>query len=482
MKNKPEVLFAAFEAVPFIKTGGLGDVAGSLPVALKGAGCEIRVMLPKLASIPRDFTAGMEHLGEFHVSLGWRNLTFGIKQLVHRGVTFCFLENDYYFGRENAYGYYDDGERMAFFSKAVVESIRHLKGFNCDVLHCNDWHTALAPVFLRELYRELPGYQNVRTVFTVHNVKFQGQFSDFVLGDILGLEKIRAADEQLRFDGNSVNYMKGALCYSDVLTTVSPTYSKELQNPLYGERLDDIFRRRENVLLGILNGIDTLEYDPSKDSLIPANFSADDPEGKAECKAALRKELGLSEDTGAPLVVMISRLTEQKGIDLLIRAIGEIIGSGMQVAVLGTGEKRYEEELRRCARQYPKSMSASIVFDVALSHRMYAGADMILMPSLFEPCGLSQMIAMRYGTLPVVRETGGLRDSVESYNENTGSGSGFSFSNYNSQEMLDTLHYASRVFADDRSAWRKIMLSAMKADFSWNRAAKRYMDIYREHL
>ena len=317
MRRKIRVLFAAFEAVPFMKTGGLGDVAGSLPPVLKAAGCEVRVMLPKFGTIPEEYKEKMTHVTEFQVHLGWRTLYCGVDKLQYKGVTWYFLDNEYYFKREKAYGYFDDGERIAFFSRAIVESLQYLPDFKCDVLHCNDWHTALAPVFLRELYQGRPLYENVKTVMTVHNLKFQGQMSDYVLGDVLGLAGVPAAADQLRSENQTVNFLQGGLSYSDVLTTVSPTYAQEIQNAFYGERLEDLFRRRESVLHGILNGIDTAAYDPAGDPALPAPYSAADKSGKALCKAALQKELGLKADPDVPLVAMIGRLTGQKGLDLV---------------------------------------------------------------------------------------------------------------------------------------------------------------------
>ena len=478
MRRKIRVLFAAFEAVPFMKTGGLGDVAGSLPPVLKNAGCEIRVMLPKLGIIPEEYREKMTPVAEFQVSLGWRSLYCGVEKLQHKGITWYFLDNEYYFKREKAYGYFDDGERIAFFSRAIVESLQYLPDFKCDVLHCNDWHTALAPVFLRELYQGLPLYENVKTVMTVHNLKFQGHMSDYVLGDILGLAGISAAADQLRSDEHTINYLKGGLSYSDVLTTVSPTYAEEIKNSFFGEHLEDLFRRRESVLHGILNGIDTSAYDPAHETGLPANFSAEDKSGKAVCKAALQKELGLNVDPEVPLVAMVGRLTGQKGMDLIRCVLGDMLAKPIQIAVLGTGDWEYEELLKGYALSSGGRMSAQIRFDEALSHRMYAGADILLMPSLFEPCGLAQMIAMRYGTLPVVRETGGLKDSVIPYNQYTGEGTGFSFANYNAHEMMGTVEKAAVVCRTQPEVWAKLMDNAMAQDFSWEKAADRYAAIY----
>ena len=478
MRRKLRVLFAAFEAVPFMKTGGLGDVGGSLPQALKEAGCECRVIIPKFMTIPEEYKSKMTHVTDFYVSLGWRNVYCGIEKLTHKGVVYYFVDNEYYFNRERAYGYFDDGERIAYFSKAIVECLQYLPDFKCDVLHCNDWHTALAPVFLREFYQGLPLYENVKTVFSVHNLKFQGQMSDLVLGDVLGLWGIPAAASQLRSDERSINYMKGALLYSDILSTVSKTYAEEIKTPFFGEKMDGIFRDRASILYGIMNGIDVVDWNPATDPMIPFNYDAKDRSGKAKCKAELQKELGLEVNPDRPLVVMIGRLTEQKGMDLVQRVIGEMLDRSVQIAVLGTGDKQYEDMLSYYAWERGGSCAACIRFDEALSHRMYAGADILLMPSLFEPCGLSQMIAMRYGTLPVVRETGGLKDSVTPFNQFTGEGTGFSFANYNAHEMLFTIFNACEVFWTDKEAWSKLQDNAMAADFSWNRAAQEYLEMY----
>lgn len=461
-----------------MKTGGLGDVAGSLPEALNAAGCDARVIMPKFAGIPQEYRDEMTHVCDFYVPLSWRNLYCGVETLTRRGVTYYFLDNEYYFNRGSAYGYFDDGERIAFFSKAVVEAVQYLPDFPVDILHANDWHTALSPVFLREFYRGIEAYDRIKTVFTVHNLKFQGQMSDYVLSDVLGLAGIPAAADQLRMDKDSIDFMKGALCYSDVLTTVSPTYTEEVQRPFFGEHLDGIFRRRSNVLYGVMNGIDYVEWDPSTDPFLENHFSKDDLAGKAAQKRALQEELGLDVDENIPLIVMIGRLTEQKGLDLLARVIEEMLYKPVQIAVLGTGDAKYEDMLRYYAWKFPGRMSACVTFDNSLSHRMYAGADMLLMPSLFEPCGLSQMIAMRYGTLPVVRETGGLKDSVIPYNQYTGEGTGFSFANYNAHEMLYTIQRAADLFANDKETWKKLQKQAMEADFSWAKAAKEYVAIY----
>lgn len=479
MAKKLQIVFASAEAAPFVKTGGLGDVAGSLPEALVQAGADVIVMVPKYATIADEFKAQMEHVGQFYVPLGWRNEYCGMERIVRDGVTYLFLDNEHYFNRSYPYGFFDDGERFAFFSKAVCESLQYLPdGFMCDILHCNDWHTALAPVFLREFYMDMPLYRNVKTVFSIHNIAFQGQFTDMLLGDVLGMAHIEPAVRQLRCDARSINYMQGALNYSDAITTVSPTYSWEIRTPEFGEGLDGVLRRRENVLSGILNGLDLKSNDPATDSRIHANYSRDDRSGKAACKAALQAELGLEVRDDRPLMAMVTRLTRQKGMDLVTYSLDRILSGGVQVAVLGTGDAEYEEALRYFERTYPGSMAARIEFDPYLSQRMYSGADMFLMPSLFEPCGLSQMIAMRYGTLPIVRETGGLKDTVIPYNMFTGEGTGFTFTHFNGDEMGDAVFRAARTFWDDKDAWNKLIDNAMDANFSWTRSAAAYMDVY----
>lgn len=477
--KKMQIVFASAECAPFVKTGGLGDVAGSLPAALVRAGAEVIVMVPKYATIKDEYKAQMEHFSDFYVSLGWRNEYCGLEKLEHDGVTYMFIDNERYFARDYPYGFFDDGERFAFFSKAITESLQHLPaGFECDILHCNDWQTALAPVFLREFYQGLPLYDRVKTVFSIHNVAFQGQFSDTVMEDLLGVAHIPAAATQLRCDACSINYMLGALHYADAITTVSPTYAGEIQTPEFGEGLDGVLRERSYALQGILNGIDVAAFDPATDKRIAANYTVDDRSGKAVCKAKLQEELGLEVRDDRPLMVMVTRLTRQKGMDLVMYALDRILSGGVQVAVLGTGDRDYEDGLRYFQDKYPGTMAARIEFDPALSQRMYAAADMFLMPSKFEPCGLSQIIAMRYGTLPIVRETGGLKDTVIPYNEFTGEGTGFSFSNFNGDEMGDAVFRAARLFWDNRDAWNQLVTQAMSQDYSWTRSADKYLDLY----
>lgn len=480
--SKLHIAFASAEAAPFVKTGGLGDVAGSLPHALKAAGADVVVFVPKYDTIAQEYKDRMEHLCDFYVPLGWRNEYCGLERLNHEGVDYLFVDNERYFSRGYPYGFFDDGERFAYFSKAIVEALQYLPhtldNFTCDVLHCNDWHTAMAPVFLREFYQALPLYQNVKTVFSIHNIAFQGQYSAKVLNDILGLAHIPAAAFQLTCGPDAINYMQGALNYTDAITTVSPTYAEEIKTPDFGEHLDGILRRRAPILQGIVNGIDTNGFDPATDPRIAQNFTVEDRSGKAVCKARLQEELGLEVRDDRPLMVMVTRLTRQKGMDLVTYALDRILSGGVQVAVLGTGDTEYENALRYFEGKYPGTMAARIQFDLALSQRMYAGADLFLMPSLFEPCGLSQMIAMRYGTLPIVRETGGLKDTVIPYNCYTGEGTGFSFAHFNGDEMADAVFRAARLFWDDRAAFNGLVENAMKADFSWKRSADAYIALY----
>lgn len=480
--SKLHIAFASAEAAPFVKTGGLGDVAGSLPHALKAAGADVVVFVPKYDTIAQEYKDRMEHLCDFYVPLGWRNEYCGLERLNHEGVDYLFVDNERYFSRGYPYGFFDDGERFAYFSKAIVEALQYLPhtldNFTCDVLHCNDWHTAMAPVFLREFYQALPLYQNVKTVFSIHNIAFQGQYSAKVLNDILGLAHIPAAAFQLTCGPDAINYMQGALNYTDAITTVSPTYAEEIKTPDFGEHLDGILRRRAPILQGIVNGIDTNGFDPATDPRIAQNFTVEDRSGKVVCKARLQEELGLEVRDDRPLMVMVTRLTRQKGMDLVTYALDRILSGGVQVAVLGTGDTEYENALRYFEGKYPGTMAARIQFDPALSQRMYAGADLFLMPSLFEPCGLSQMIAMRYGTLPIVRETGGLKDTVIPYNCYTGEGTGFSFAHFNGDEMADAVFRAARLFWDDRAAFNGLVENAMKADFSWKRSADAYIALY----
>ena len=484
MKNEAKkpinILFASFEAEPFMKTGGLGDVAGTLPAYIAGAGFDIRVILPKLSVIPEKYREKMQPVACFEVQLSWRRQYCGLLTMRHRGVTYYFLDNEYYFKRDNVYGEFDDGERIAFFSKAVLESILHMPDFMPDIIHCNDWHTALTPVYLREQYLGISGFDRIKTVFTIHNLKFQGVFSSSVLGDVLGLHDCPAA-AQLMY-GDAVNYMQGAVRYSDRLTTVSPTYAEEICTPYFGEGMDWLFLARKNVLSGILNGIDTKKYDPMTDKAVYFPFNADTLDVKRRNKEKLQAELGLTVDADIPMFAVVSRLTEQKGFDLVTYNLPELMRRRMQLVVLGVGSPQFEEAFRWYAAAYPDRMAACITFDEPLSRKLYACADVLLMPSRFEPCGLAQMMSMRYGTLPLVRETGGLRDSVQPYNQYTGEGTGFSFANYNAHELLATIDLALDVWENRPDDWRTLQKNAMAQDFSWRTSAKKYRALYRDLL
>ena len=477
--KKMQIVFASAECAPFVKTGGLGDVAGSLPAALVRAGAEVIVMVPKYATIKDEYKAQMEHFADFYVSLGWRNEYCGLEKLERDGGTYMFVDNERYFARDYPYGFFDDGERFAFFSKAITESLQHRPaGFECDILHCNDWQTALAPVFLREFYQGLPLYDRGKTVFSIHNVAFQGQFSDTVMEDILGVAHIPAAATQLRCDACSINYMLGALHYADAITTVSPTYAGEIQTPEFGEGLDGVLRERSYALQGILNGIDVAAFDPATDKRIAANYTVDDPSGKAVCKASLQAALGLAQEPDTPLIAMVTRLVGHKGLDLVQQAMDGIMATGCQFVVLGTGDRGYEDFFRWKAGQYPGRVSAQILYAEDLSRRVYAAADLFLMPSRSEPCGLSQMIAMRYGAVPIVRSTGGLADTVRSCQVGQEDGTGYLFGDYDAGAMLSVIGQATGLYRGDRAGFDTVRYRGMTADFSWGRSAAAYRHIY----
>lgn len=475
-QDKIKILFAAFEAVPFSKTGGLGDVAGSLPSYILSEKYDVRVILPKLSSIPEEYKSKMKPLCNFTVPLGWRNVYCGIETLKLGKIFYYFVDNEYYFSRSKVYGEFDDGERVAFFSKAILESLIYIDDFMPDIIHCNDWHTALVPVFLHEQYMGVSGFENIKTIFTIHNLKFQGQFSDFVIDDICGL-KGTPAENQLKI-GTAANYMQGGLKYVEKITTVSPSYAEEICTKYFGEGLDWLFNERKDRLTGILNGIDDKTLNPKTDKALPCKFSSSDLSGKAVCKKALQEELGLEVTEKKPLFAIVSRLTEQKGMDLVTYNLPMFESGDMQLVVLGTGDKQFEEAFSYYAAKSPKSIAAVLKFDEALSHRIYAGSDAFIMPSKFEPCGLSQLMAMRYGSLPIVRETGGLKDTVLSYNKYTKEGTGFSFANYNAHELKEKIKEAANLYTNSRDIWNNIVVQAMEKDYSWKKAAKEYRKLY----
>ncbi|EHQ89327.1 glycogen synthase GlgA [Desulfosporosinus youngiae] len=475
-----KLVFVTAEADPFAKTGGLGEVAGSLPAFLHKQGIDVRVIMPKYSSISEEFQREFKHLAHFDVQVAWRKQYCGLDELVYQGVPYYFIDNEYYFTRSQVYGEYDDAERFAFFSRAALESLIHIPGFKPDILHCHDWHTALIPLMLKEFYSREPLYYPIKTVFTIHNLKYQGIFAREVLGDILGLGMEFFQENGLEFHG-AINFMKGALLYADQITTVSPTYAEEIQHPFYGESLDGMLRKRREVLTGILNGIDNEIYDPFNDPNLVMPYH-DIALAKEENKKHLQRVLGLPVRGDTALLGMVTRLVDQKGLDLLAHVLEEILELDIQMAVLGTGDYKYEEMLRFFAAKYPEKLAVRLEFSDQLAHQIYAGTDMFLMPSRFEPCGIAQMIAMRYGSVPIVRETGGLKDTVFAYNDITGTGNGFSFMNYNAHELLFTVQRALRIYQENKPIWNQIRLRGMECDFSWNRSAAAYIEIYKSLL
>ncbi|MCO7176742.1 glycogen synthase GlgA [Sporolactobacillus kofuensis] len=468
------VLFAASECVPFIKTGGLGDVVGALPKALQKENVKVSVVLPKYQDMNPDDVNKMTYVNYIYVPVGWRNQYCGLFTMEVEGIQYYFLDNEYYFKRPGCYGYGDDGERFAFFSRAVLEVLPHLKD-KPDVIHCHDWQTGPISVLLQAHYRWQSFYQNIRTVFTIHNLRYQGVFPKSVLGDLLSLDYSYFYKDGLEFYDN-VSYLKAGLAYSNKITTVSKTYAYEIQMPYYGENLDGFLRWNSEKLHGIINGIDRELYNPATDQHLFSTFH--NVLGKPLNKAGLQEYLHLPVNPDVPLIAMITRLTGQKGIDLVLRVFHEILNLGVQFVVLGTGDHNDEEAFRQFAAHYPNSVSANIFFDDGLARKIYAGSDLFLMPSSFEPCGIGQLLAMRYGSLPVVRETGGLSDTVQSYNEFTDEGNGFSFTNYNAHDMLYTIERALYFYREHRSKWDKLVDRSMGLDFGWEKSAKEYKVLY----
>lgn len=479
MKN---ILFAASECVPFIKTGGLADVAGSLPKYFDKENYDVRVILPKYLCIPEKFRRQMHYVTHFYMDFCWRNQYVGILEMEYDGVKFYFLDSEFYYGGSWPYSnMLEDIEKFAFFSRAVLSAMP-LLDFRPDIIHCHDWQTGLIPVYLNDSFQGNPFFHNIKTIFTIHNLKFQGTWDVGTIRNITGLSDYYFTSDKLESYQNG-NLLKGGLVYADRITTVSRTYADEIKTAFYGEGLDGLLQARSNSLSGIVNGIDYDFYDPSKDDTIAAQFSAADAkEKKAVNKTALQRELGLKEDPNAFMIGVVSRLTDQKGLDLVQCVLDEICDEDVQLVVLGTGEWRYEQMFREMAEEHPERVSASIFYSEPLSHRIYAGCDAFLMPSLFEPCGLSQLMSLRYGTLPIVRETGGLKDTVEPYNEYTGAGTGFSFTNYNAHDMLHVIRYAKEVYYNNRSVWDSLVQQAMAKDFSWNNSARAYEALYDDVL
>ncbi len=472
-----KILFTASECVPFCKTGGLADVVGALAPVLSKAGHDVRVMLPMYTVIPKEYKDQMNHVTDFEVALGWRRQYCGIESLIMGGVTYYFVDNKYYFSRPYVYGLGgDEYERFGFFNRAVLNALP-LIGFWPEVIHAHDWQSGMIPALLRIQYDHLPSYHPIRTVFTIHNLQYQGIFNIKDVQDVLGLGDSLYTSDKLECYG-AANFLKAALVYADRITTVSQSYAQEIQTSFYGERLDGLLRARKDVLSGVLNGIDVKEYDPCHDPYTAAPYTPDDLNGKIACKRALQEQLGLEVRPDVPLIGMVGRLSNQKGLDLIDYVIADIMQEDLQLAVLGMGDGRYVDLFSWAEQQYSGRVAARFAMDHELAHRIYAGADMFLMPSQFEPCGLSQMMSMRYGTVPIVRETGGLRDTVLAYNEYTGEGTGFTFFNYNAHDMLYTIRRAVKYYREDKALWRTLMKRGMEKDFSWTHSAKEYIGLY----
>ena len=471
-----KILYVAAEAVPFAKTGGLADVAGSLPKALKADGVDVRVIMPKFGKIPEAYRNAMEHVYDGELPVAWRKKYVGLDKYELDGVTYYFVDNEEYFNREGFYGYDDDAERFSFFSRAVLDLLQAMD-FWPDVIHTNDWHAGLVNVFLKLEHMGDARYERIKTVYTIHNLKYQGVFPKDVMPDVLGLDWKYFNNGDLEFY-DAVNFMKGGIIYADAITTVSKTYAKEIQYPYFGEHLDGLLRSREQDLSGIVNGIDYSVYNPRTDKYIFETYDEESLDRKLDNKIALQKSLGLPERRNVPLIAIVSRLVEPKGMDLVVRMMDEILQhEDIQLVVLGTGEKRYEDWFKGLAWRYPKKVSVNIYFSNELAQRIYAGADIFLMPSKYEPCGIGQLIALRYGTIPVVRQTGGLKDTVQQYNKYTQEGNGFVFENYNAHEMMYALKRALS-FYGNYEIWHKIQFNAVQADYSWKRSAKEYEALY----
>ena len=465
-----KILFVASEAVPFIKTGGLADVVGALPKCFDKENFDVRVIIPKYLCMKEEYKNQLQYVTHFYMDIGYRREYVGIMQLVYEGIQYYFIDNEYYFSGYQPYGDIRfDIEKFAFFSKAAL-SILPVIDFRPDLIHCHDWQTGLIPVYLKDSFQEGPFYQGIKTVMTIHNLKFQGTW-DIKTIHFFTPDKLEAYKD--------ANLLKGGLVYADAITTVSNTYAEEIKTEFYGEHLDGLMRARAHDLRGIVNGLDYDEWNPETDKMIAKNFNAKNfRKEKVKNKLALQRELGLNEDPKAMMIGVVSRLTDQKGFDLVAYVMDELCQDNVQLVILGTGEERYENMFRHFAWKYQGKVSANIYYSEALSHRIYASCDAFLMPSLFEPCGLSQLMSLRYGTLPIVRETGGLKDTVEPYNEFEGTGTGFSFTNYNAHEMLATIRYAESVYYDKKREWNKLVDRAMAKDFSWSHSAKQYEEMY----
>ena len=476
MKN---ILFVASEGVPFIKTGGLADVVGSLPKCVDKRYFDVRVMLPKYTCIPQEWKDKMEFKTSFYMDFNWKNEYVGILEAKVDGVIYYFIDNESMFGGFRPYSnnVYDDIVKFMFFSKAALSAMP-LLGFRPDVIHCHDWQTGLVPVYLRERFQGNPFFHGIKSVMTIHNLKFQGKWDVKTIKEISGLDESYFTPDKLEAYKNA-NLLKGGLVYADAITTVSDTYAREIMTPFYGESLDGLLRAREHDLRGIVNGIDYTDYNPENDKYIDFRYNAKNfRKEKIKNKRNLQKELGLEQNDKIMMIGIVSRLTDQKGFDLIAYMMDELCQDAVQIVVLGTGDEQYENMFRHFDWKYSNKVSANIYYSEEMSHKIYAACDAFLMPSLFEPCGLSQLMSLRYGTLPIVRETGGLKDTVEPYNEYESTGTGFSFVNYNAHEMLATVRYAEKIYYDKKREWNKMIDRAMAADFSWEVSALKYQEMY----
>lgn len=470
------VLFVTTEVVPFTKTGGLADVSYSLPKALRSLGVDVRVITSKSFKLDEKLEKEEEHLASFNVEVGWRNQYAGLSQLTYDQIPYYFIDNEYYFKRDGLYGHFDDGERFAFFSKAVLDATLHMGDFKPDIIHLNDWHTSVIPVLMRDQYYNHPIVPYMKTMLTIHNLRFQGIFDKDFMGDILSLDDSYYADEALTYKGN-INFLKGGIERSNVVNTVSPTYSQEIMTEFFGEGLHDIIRERSNKVYGILNGIDRDLYDPNKDDKIQATYNLRSLKGKSENKAYLQQQSGLPIKADVPLIAVVTRLDEMKGLDLILGIFDELMSEDIQLVVLGVGHPKYERFFAEKQEQYADKLAVHLTFSDQWARDIYSGADMFLMPSKFEPCGLSQQIAMRYGTVPIVRETGGLKDTVIPYNKHDQTGNGFSFGSYSAHEMYFAIQRALAIYKQPQE-WKALVKTAMKYDSSWKTSAQAYKKLY----
>ena len=475
---KKNVLFVSSEAVPFIKTGGLADVAGSLPKYFDKEHYDVRVMLPKYLCIPEKWRSQMKYVTHFYMDLAWRSQYVGVLEMEYAGVHYYFIDDEFYFAGPKPYGYiHEDIEKFAFFSKAALSAMP-LLGFKPDIVHCHDWQTGLVPVYMKERFHDGEFFRDMKSIMTIHNLKFQGIWDLKKVKDITGLPPYFFTSDKLEAYGDA-NYLKGGIVYADAVTTVSDSYAEEIKTPFYGEHLDGLMRARSNCLTGIVNGIDYEEFNPATDTRIVSNYNQKTfRKEKPKNKKALQQELGLEVNDKKFMIGIVSRLTDQKGLDLIAYMMDQICAEDVQLVILGTGESQYENMFRHFAWKYPDRVSANIYYSEDMSHKIYASCDAFLMPSLFEPCGLSQLMSLRYGTVPIVRETGGLKDTVEPYNEYESTGTGFSFANYNAHEMMNTINYAKHVFYNNKREWNKIVDRGMLKDFSWASSAKKYQKLY----